>query len=279
MRWFPAGGGCHPGATGARAQTHERARTRIDLIRAVCLSLKKIDFSSFLWEASIVARSLTYRPGQLISLPFSPLPSPFAIFILQVADQLVQFRSLTDILCVKRTLGGAFSVFGRRRVFRGVPASRGGPPSDADLVTSLSPNAPPPLSSASSAASLTPTRTSLSSASASAASSSSRKFPGSDLVGADVSENEQRLWCHVQSSFNGDGGWMGKDDDGEGVPSPSEGFMGGGDGGRGVGGAVDGAFEAEKGTVEEESADAIDVSGFLGFSLYRINTGILKVKC
>lgn len=34
----------------------------------------------------------------------------------------MQFRSLTDIVSVKRTLGGAFSVFGRRRVFRGVPA-------------------------------------------------------------------------------------------------------------------------------------------------------------
>lgn len=33
----------------------------------------------------------------------------------------MQFRSLTDIVSVKRTLGGAFSVFGRRRVFRGVP--------------------------------------------------------------------------------------------------------------------------------------------------------------
>ena len=39
----------------------------------------------------------------------------------KVADQLVQFRSLTDIVSVKRTLGGAFSVFGRRRVFRGIP--------------------------------------------------------------------------------------------------------------------------------------------------------------
>ena len=42
-----------------------------------------------------------------------------------MADQLVQFRSLTDIVSVKRTLGGAFSVFGRRRVFRGVPAAEG----------------------------------------------------------------------------------------------------------------------------------------------------------
>lgn len=33
----------------------------------------------------------------------------------------MQFRSLTDMMSVKRTLGGAFSVFGRRRVFRGIP--------------------------------------------------------------------------------------------------------------------------------------------------------------
>lgn len=39
----------------------------------------------------------------------------------QVADELVQFRSLTDIVSVKRNLGSAFSLFGRRRVFRGVP--------------------------------------------------------------------------------------------------------------------------------------------------------------
>lgn len=33
----------------------------------------------------------------------------------------MQFRSLTDIVSIKRTLGGAFSVFGRHRVFRGIP--------------------------------------------------------------------------------------------------------------------------------------------------------------
>lgn len=43
----------------------------------------------------------------------------------QVADQLVQFRSLTDMVSVKRTLGGALSVFGRRRVFRGIPRREG----------------------------------------------------------------------------------------------------------------------------------------------------------
>lgn len=37
----------------------------------------------------------------------------------------MQFRSLTDIVSIKRTLGGAFSVFGRRRVFRGIPVKRG----------------------------------------------------------------------------------------------------------------------------------------------------------
>eukprot|EP00903_Cladosiphon_okamuranus_P007816 g7562.t1 len=47
--------------------------------------------------------------------------SPTVLLTVQVADQLVQFRSLTDIVSVKRTLGGAFSVFGRRRVFRGIP--------------------------------------------------------------------------------------------------------------------------------------------------------------
>lgn len=38
----------------------------------------------------------------------------------------MQFRSLTDIVSVKRSLGGAFSVFGRRRVFRGIPVEEEG---------------------------------------------------------------------------------------------------------------------------------------------------------
>lgn len=87
------------------------------------------------------------------------------------------------------------------------------------------------------------------------------------MAGADVSENEQRLWCHVKSSFKGDGaleGSVGKDNDGADVPIPLEAFTGGGDGGGceglGVGDAVDEAFEVEKGAAEEESADAIDVS-------------------
>lgn len=58
--------------------------------------------------------------------------------VVQVADQLVQFRSLTDIVSVKRTLGGAFSVFGRRRVFRGVPAEQGTGDTNTSTSTSAS---------------------------------------------------------------------------------------------------------------------------------------------
>lgn len=60
----------------------------------------------------------------------------------QVEDQLVQFRSLTDIVSIKRTLGGAFSVFGRRRVFRGIPVKQGivgTGPSEARAGVSTSP--------------------------------------------------------------------------------------------------------------------------------------------
>ncbi|CBN78492.1 DDHD domain-containing protein [Ectocarpus siliculosus] len=52
--------------------------------------------------------------------------SPTVLLTVQVADELVQFRSLTDIVSVKRNLGSAFSLFGRRRVFRGVPVEEEG---------------------------------------------------------------------------------------------------------------------------------------------------------
>ncbi|CAM9574706.1 unnamed protein product [Ectocarpus sp. 13 AM-2016] len=52
--------------------------------------------------------------------------SPTVLLTVQVADELVQFRSLTDIVSVKRNLGSAFSLFGRRRVFRGVPVEAEG---------------------------------------------------------------------------------------------------------------------------------------------------------
>ncbi|CAM9780477.1 unnamed protein product, partial [Ectocarpus fasciculatus] len=52
--------------------------------------------------------------------------SPTVLLTVQVADELVQFRSLTDIVSVKRNLGSAFSLFGRRRVFRGVPVDEEG---------------------------------------------------------------------------------------------------------------------------------------------------------
>ncbi|CAM9395019.1 unnamed protein product [Phaeothamnion confervicola] len=48
-------------------------------------------------------------------------PPPSVLLTVQVMDELVQFRGLTDIMSVKRTLGGAMSVLGRKRVYRGVP--------------------------------------------------------------------------------------------------------------------------------------------------------------
>lgn len=67
----------------------------------------------------------------------------------QVADQLVQFRSLTDIVSVKRTLGGAFSVFGRRRVFRGIPAVENASPGSEGCQTPPARARSPPRSNSS----------------------------------------------------------------------------------------------------------------------------------
>jgi hypothetical protein len=49
---------------------------------------------------------------------------PTVWLTVQVVDQLVQFRSLTDIVSITRTLGGAVSVLGRRAVHRGLPAQQ-----------------------------------------------------------------------------------------------------------------------------------------------------------
>jgi hypothetical protein len=53
-----------------------------------------------------------------------PVNRPTVWLTVQVVDQLVQFRSLTDIVSITRTLGGAVSVLGRRAVHRGLPAQQ-----------------------------------------------------------------------------------------------------------------------------------------------------------
>jgi hypothetical protein len=49
-----------------------------------------------------------------------PVESPVLLTV-QVLDQLVQFRGMDDMVCVRRTLGGAMSLLGRNRVYRGLP--------------------------------------------------------------------------------------------------------------------------------------------------------------
>jgi hypothetical protein len=101
----------------------------------------------------------------------SPVNRPTVWLTVQVVDQLVQFRSLTDIVSITRTLGGAVSVLGRRAVHRGLPLQQ----STAQTATTAATTAATTTASstdaaasASSAAASTPTKASVTTTAAAA---------------------------------------------------------------------------------------------------------------